>query len=122
MNTTPTSGEALKQEELALLETQRQTLVLRGRRALLKALLLSKQPATADAVYAAVIMPADVDARCLGAVPGPLAKAGIIRSMGYVKSTRPERHASPVQLWELVDRPAAFTWLAEHPENQGGKP
>lgn len=58
-----------------------------GRRAFLAAL-LAKGEATADDVYAAVDLPAGVDPRCLGAVPGPLARAGIIRAAGFNSSRR----------------------------------
>ena len=67
-------------------------------------------------------LPEGLDARCLGAVPIGLARAGIIRSAGYVRSGRPERHASPIQLWTLADRAAAIAWLRAHPEARAPGP
>ncbi len=108
-------GSILKDVALAMLAAARRVFVRRGRRALLLALLETGR-ATADTVYAKVKMPPDIDPRCLGAVPGPLAKAGIIRSVGFTKSSRRHRHASPIQVWQLVDRGAASEWLATHPD------
>ena len=108
-------GEATKQGRLAMLREQRAVYVRRGQRALLAQLLESKT-ATADDVRWAVELPPGIDARCLGGVPGPLARAGIIRSRGYMPSARPERHASPIQVWELADRAAAIDWLAANDE------
>lgn len=107
------NGEEKKQERLTLLRERRAIHVRRGQRALL-ARLLSAETATADDVYESVELPPNIDPRCLGAVPGSLSRAGIIRSLGYAKSERPERHASPIQVWELADRAAALSWLAEH--------
>ncbi len=110
-------GDTLKQNALKLLEAERRELALEGRRALLNAL-LKRGIATADEVYAGVELPPGVDPRCLGAVPGPLVKRGIITSLGYTKSKRPGRHASPVQMWQLKDRTAALAWLATHSREQ----
>ena len=35
---------------------------------------------------------------------------------GYVRSCRPERHASVLAVWRLADRAAALAWLADNPE------
>jgi len=109
-------GERLKSEKLTLLEGRRQCYVRRGRRALLRVMLDGDGTATADDVYGAVEMPPGVDPRCLGSVPGRLAYDRIIRAVGFVRSTRPERHGSWLQLWELVDRAAALGWLTDHPD------
>jgi hypothetical protein len=108
-------GERRKQDALTNLETRGETIVERGRRVLLRRLLESPT-ATADDVREAIELPGGLDARCLGAVPIGLARAGIIRSAGYVRSTRPEHHAGPIQLWALADRAAALAWLRSHPE------
>ena len=108
-------GERRKRRKFSLLEARRNIYVNRGPRALL-ARLLSAGTATADDVIAAVTLPPEIDPRCLGAVPGPLARAGIIRSDGFVKSARPERHDSYIQLWTLADRDEAHRWLAMHPD------
>jgi len=108
------SGEARKQERLTLLQQLRAVHIRRGQHALL-ARLLAGETATADDGHRIVELPPDIDPRCLGAVPGPLAKAGIIRSNGFVKSTRPKRHASPTQEWILADPAAAVAWLDSNP-------
>lgn len=108
-------GERAKAEALALLEARRDLYVLRGRRALLKALLLTGR-ATADDVRAAVELPDGLDPKLFGAVPGALARAGIIEADGCVITGRPEAHARPVKVWRLADYPAAHRWLAEHPD------
>ena len=110
-----TAGEALKQDRLRLLRERRAIYVRRGQHALLTRLLCS-ETATADDVYESVELPPSIDPRCLGGVPGSLARAGIIRSLGYAKSARPERHASPIQVWTLANRAAAIDWLAANPD------
>jgi len=108
-------GERRKADILAMLAARRETCVNRGRRVLL-ARLLSHGSATADDVRHAVELPNKIDPRCLGSVPGPLARAGIIRSVGTTKTKRPEAHARKIDVWELVDHVAARDWLACHPD------
>jgi hypothetical protein len=108
-------GDRAKLEAHALLEARRELYVLRGRRALLGALLLAGT-ATADDVRASVELPDGINPKLFGAVPGALARAGIIRAAGFVNSTRAAGHARPVKVWELADYPAAHRWLAEHPD------
>ncbi len=108
-------GERLKADALALLEACRKVYVRRGRRAMLEVLLRSSA-ATGDDVRQSVELPPGIDAHCLGSVPGALAYAKIIQAAGFVRSTRPERHASWLQVWTLIDRPAAERWLADHPD------
>jgi hypothetical protein len=72
--------------------------------------------ATADDVADLVEPTSDLDPRYLGAVPGPLARAGIIRHVGYGRSCRPIRHASIISIWEIADRDAALVWLRDHPD------
>jgi hypothetical protein len=97
-------GERAKASALALLEARREVFILRGRRALLTAMLTGDGTATADDVRAAVDLPADMDPRCLGTVPGRLGYDRIIRAAGFVRSGRPQRHASYIQRWALADR------------------
>ncbi|MHB1037770.1 MAG: hypothetical protein ACYC35_25455 [Pirellulales bacterium] len=111
-----TEGERRKLDALATLEAHRDLYVLRGRRAMLSAMLLDDGTATADDVRAAVALPARIGPRCLGAVPSILARLGIIRADGYAVTRRPEAHGRPVRLWRLVDRAAALRWLADHPD------
>jgi len=46
-----------------------------------------------------------------GSIPSPLARAGIIKRRSYRKSRRPSRHATPVSVWQLIDRDAAIAEL-----------
>lgn len=113
---TPTGrGENLKTRALTTLEARRRVYVNRGRRALL-GMLLRHGHATADDVRNAVDLPPDVDPVCFGAVPGALARAGIIERAGFKSSVRADAHARPVSVWRLVDRDAALAWLDEHPD------
>lgn len=73
--------------------------------------------ATADDVYASVEVPDCLDPRCLGMVPWPLVKAGLITRSGFIPSERRARHGSMISLWKLADRPAAEHWLEAHPES-----
>ena len=109
------TGNERKAAALDLLDARRQVYVNRGRRVLLKRL-LAGETATADDVRASVELPDGIDPRCFGAVFRSLAKAGIIRSAGFVQSTRPERHASIIQAWELRDGNKAIAWMREHPD------
>lgn len=108
-------GERRKQDVLHTLAVRRESYVNRGRRVLLEKL-LAVGTATADDVRRAVELPVNIDPRCLGSVPGPLARAGIIRRIDYEKSDRRERHASIIAVWELLDADAARDWLARHPD------
>jgi hypothetical protein len=109
-------GERRKDAAHSRLEAHRDDLILRARRALLWRL-LDVGTATADDV-AEQIGPTDpsMDRRWLGAVPGPLAIAGIIHRVDYTKSARPIRHASVIAVWKLADRAGALAWLARNPE------
>lgn len=109
-------GERRKDAAIELLRARREVFVRRGQRALLAVLLDGSPTATADDVRAAVELPAELDARLLGAVPGSLCRAGIVRADGFVKSARPERHASYLQRWALADAAAAKQWLARNPD------
>ena len=108
-------GERHKAEAFDVLAATREVYINRGRRALLLRL-LEVGSATADDVRAAVELPEDIDPRCLGVVPNPLATAKIIEAVGFAKSARPNRHASYIQVWTLLDRKAAVDWLAFHPD------
>ena len=105
-----------KMSAFAALEARRDMLILQARRAFLRVLLLGAKIVTADDIRTDLDLPDETDARYLGAVPGPLARAGIIRRTGYRNSTRPEAHARPIATWELADREAALRWLANHPD------
>jgi hypothetical protein len=108
-------GERRKREALARLAARRETLFRRGRRALLNRLLVSGE-ATIDDVRAEVRLPPGVKPLVFGVVPGALADAGLIRAIGFAKTTRPEAHARPVQVWALADRAGALAWLRHNPD------
>lgn len=108
-------GERRKAEALALLADHREAVVRRAQRALL-AVLLKAGSACADDVRGLVELPPGINAKCFGAAPGPLARAGIIRADGYAKTCRPVGHARPVTVWVLADRPKAERWLLTHPD------
>ncbi|MHB1035741.1 MAG: hypothetical protein ACYC35_12925 [Pirellulales bacterium] len=107
-------GECLKANALADLEARRGVYVLRARRAMLSAMILGDGTANADDVRADLDLPKAIDARCLGSVPTLLARLGIIEAAGFVRSERPERHASYIQVWKLANRPKAIAWLADN--------
>jgi hypothetical protein len=109
-------GERLKADALALLEARRELFVLRGRRALLQKMLDGDGTATAYDVWALMELPAGIDPRCLGSVPGRLGYDRIIGPDGFVRCTRREAHARWLQRWRLIDQEKARCWLATHPD------
>ncbi len=113
-------GERRKLDAQALLAVRRAEVVRRAQGALIVAL-WDSATATIDDVRDAVDVPAGIDPVCLGAAPGPLARAGIIRRVGFEPSRRPAAHARPVSVWQLANRPAALRWLAEHRDPEGGE-
>jgi hypothetical protein len=96
MNAHTSRGELLKRDALALLEATRETVILRARR-IFVAHLLEHGEATADAARHGLDL-RGINPVALGCVPGPLARAGIIRKVGFEQSTRSEAHARPVAL------------------------
>jgi hypothetical protein len=115
-DTTPCPpGKARKDAALTLHEQHRAYAILCGRRAMLTTLLAGAECVTADTVRDAVTLPDGVDPVCLGAVPGPLARAKIIARDGYQETARAAGHARPIARWRLVDRAAAEQWLAANP-------
>lgn len=109
-------GDRRKLSAHATLEARRDVLISRARRVFVRLLLAGAQIVTADDLRDRVDVPESADPRFFGVVPGPLARAGIIRPAGYRKSIRPEAHARPVTAWELADGEKAQRWLATHPE------
>jgi len=108
-------GEARKRAAHRLLEAHRERLVRAARRAILRHL-LDHGTATADDVRAAVPLPPGIDPTCFGPVPGLLAKARIIRAVGFQKTARAVANARQNRVWALVDDAAAVAWLAANPE------
>lgn len=114
-------GEQRKVDAHVLLEARRELYILRGRRALLLRL-LDVGRATADDVRDAVELPEAVGPKLFGVVPGLLARARIIEAVGFAKSRRPDAHARPVSVWQLVDRAAALAWLTDNPDRPDPEP
>jgi hypothetical protein len=107
-------GERRKRAALDRHAARHGRLVRAGQRALL-ARLLAVGTATADAVRDSVCLPPGVSPRAFGAVPGPLARAGLIAAVGFARTARPTAHARPVTVWRLADRAGALAWLRDHP-------
>ena len=106
-------SERRKADALLTLTKRREIYITRARRILLRTLLDSKT-ATVDDVRQLIELPTRINPKCFGAMPGALARAGIIRAAGFAKTSRPEGHARPVTVWELADREAAKQWLEDH--------
>ena len=98
----------------SLFEVHREPFVLAAQRALVQQVLMHNT-GTINDVRNAISIPLDIDPRALGAVPGPLAKAGIIRRVSFQKTNRKVAHARHVSLWELLDPAKAQAWLNAHP-------
>lgn len=77
---------------------------------------LERGTATIDDVRTAINLPNGIDPTVLGAVPTALARAGILRRVGFVETTRPEAHARPVSVWAIGDHGKAVVWLTTHPD------
>jgi hypothetical protein len=114
-------GERRRDEILRWLAARRAKIVRRGRRALLTRL-LDAGTATVDDVRAVVELPPGIKPVVFGAVPTALADAGLIRAVGYTKTTRPAAHARPIQIWALHDRAGAIDWLHAHPDESDDPP
>jgi hypothetical protein len=108
-------GERLKAEAFARMENCNDTLLVRGRRALLNKA-LTDGVASADDVRDVVPVPDGVNPKVFGPVPSPLAKANIIRPRRPIKTRRAVGHARYITEWELIDPQAAVRWLFENPE------
>jgi hypothetical protein len=106
-------AQARKLHALATLQAQHGTRVLAAQRAMVR-VLLERGECTIEHVRAALRLPDGKPTRWLGAVPGELRRAGIIRRAGFAETTRAVAHARPVSVWELANRAAALLWLREH--------
>ena len=111
------TGQELKAAAFDLLEVTREEIILKARRRFGDALLRNGE-ATTDDAREGLEIPEGVDPVCLGAVPGFLARQGIIRRVGYRPSLRPEAHARPLSIWGLLDASKLLAWLAAHPERE----
>lgn len=118
--TRPASGADLRDIAIQKHERHRADILLAARRAMLEHLLQHGQ-CTADDVQELCPPPDWIDPVVYGAVPSPLARAGIIRRVGYVPSRRPSAHSRPVSVWRLVDAESAARWLREHPLPAGAE-
>lgn len=109
-------GERRKDAAHSLLEARREVHIRRARRALLLRLLEAGTATADDVAESSGPVPDGIDGRFLGSVPGPLARARLIRRAGFVSSARPSRHASILSIWQLADRAGAIAWLARNPD------
>jgi len=82
--------------------------------------LLCAGEATGDEVRDVVELPPGIALNCFGGVPGPLAKAGVIRRARYEPTCRPAGRGRPITVWQLADRAAAKRWLYDHPDRPDG--
>lgn len=110
-----TEGERRKAEAFDHFESHRSQLLLLGRRAML-VYALQHGKVTADEVRALVPLPAGIDPKAFGAVPGVLSKLGLIEPFGFQHTTRAAGHARPVRVWRIRDAEAARRWLNDHPD------
>lgn len=108
-------GDRRKRAALDLHESHREQLIYAARQALVRHA-LACGTVTADDVRDLVELPPGVTPKAFGAVPGPLAKSGIIERAGYTETCRPMAHARPVSVWRLRDRSKAEQWLVDHPD------
>ena len=109
-------GECRRDSAFSLLEAWREVYIRRARRALLLRLLEAGTATADDVAEISGPAPKGIDGRFLGTVPGPLARAKIIRRTGFVASSRPSRHGSILSVWQLADRAGAIVWLARNPD------
>ena len=109
-------GKRRKDAAHSLLAARREVYIRRARRALLLRLLEAGTATADDVAESSGPAPEGTDGRFLGTVPGPLARARLIRRAGFVSSARPSRHASILSIWELADRAGAIAWLARNPD------
>ena len=61
-----------------------------------------KGTVTIEDVRDRMAIPAGVDARWLGSVPGILVRRGLLRRAGYVRAQRPAARGRLITLWELA--------------------
>lgn len=108
-------GERRKRRAHDLLELYRAALLRRARRAMV-ADVVANGVTSIEAVRSQVPVPAGIDPRVFGAVPGALKSAGVIRFAGYTLTTRAEAHARPISRYELADPDAALVWLRSNPD------
>jgi hypothetical protein len=106
-------GRRRKEAAVSDLEIRRSAFIRHARREFLH-ILLAHDLATSDDLRERLKLPEGVNPKLFGAVPGALAKAGIITQDGFARTTRPQAHGRPVAIWRLVNRQLAQEWLATH--------
>jgi len=116
-----TDGKAGKQLAFDLFEAHRKQWIARAVQVMVS-LGRSNGTATIDDVRARLAIPKDLNPKWLGAVPSILARRGIFRLAGYVKSRRPVAHARPIGVWELVRDPTPEELDAICARRQSDKP
>lgn len=82
--------------------------------------LVEHQTGTTDDIRPLVDVPPEAGPSVWGAAVNGLRQARIIRGVGHVTSSRPERHGCEIKRWTLLGgHAAAYAWLAAHPELPG---
>ena len=108
------TGEERKLAAHVLLEVHREAYLRLARRTLLE-VLFEYGTASIDDVRDLVKVPATINPKFFGAVPGHFARLNIISSQSMVKTRRKVAHARHVTLWRLTDIGKAKEWLRTHP-------
>jgi hypothetical protein len=106
----PADGQSLRDSAFGLLRIRRQQLIRQCSIAAIRHGLLNDE-VTSDDVRAVVPIPLGINPKLIGAVFNGLATAGILKRTGSRNSVRPESHARPISVWQLVDVSAAKRWL-----------
>ncbi len=106
-----------KEATLATLEERRHWWILQGR-FILVTVALERGQASSDDIHERLTLPDEIDPTCLGSVPTMLARAGIIKRIGYIPTSRKTAKSRPLSLWEIADREAAQRYLAQHSAQQ----
>lgn len=109
-----TEGERRKDEAHKLLKQFRACLIRTAQRAMV-GILLERGEASADDIRDLVPLPDGIKPAVFGAVPKPLANAGIITKGRHAPSRRKEASARDIPVWILIKRAAAIAWLKSNP-------
>ncbi|MEZ6070533.1 MAG: hypothetical protein R3C10_09730 [Pirellulales bacterium] len=107
-------GERRKAKAHSLLSATRDDVIRRARHRGIETL-VSRGWATIDDVHGAVEVPPGINPKCFGPVFAGLARAGICRADGTVKTGRREAHARPETRWTLTSAAKAREWQRRNP-------
>ncbi len=99
-----TEGLFRKQLAFDLFKQHRAELVRRAVR-IMAQIATERGTVTTDDVREMMSIPSNVNPKWLGVVPVILARKGILRHAGYVKSRRAKAHGREIKVWELAREP-----------------